>query len=139
MLLSVYLRNDIDVFLNSVNSINPIIKFTVEVENCSSLPFLDILVEKINNGFYTSLFRKITFTGLYTDNSSLSPNLFKSNLISCLVYHAFLICSYYANCHNKIVRIKSILAKNCFPRSLVDRVIRSFLDKQFSHVSISNK
>ena len=40
-------RNDIDLFLNHINSIHSKIQFTVEVENCSSLPFLDILVEKL--------------------------------------------------------------------------------------------
>ena len=128
-------KNEVDHFLNFINSIHPNIHFTVEVENGSSLPFLDILVEKTNDSFNSSLFRKKTFTGLYTDFASLSPNWFKTNLVSSLLYRAFNICSSYANFHNEIVRIKSILAKNCFPRSLVDRVIRSFLDKQFSHGS----
>ena len=124
-------KNDIDLFLNYINGIHSNINFTVEVENCSSLPFLDILVEKSNDCFNTSLFRKKTFTGLYTDFASLSPNWFKTNLINSLLYRAFNICSSYANFHNEIVRIKCILAKNCFPRSMVDNVIRSFLDKQY--------
>ena len=132
-------RNDIDLFLNYINNIHSNSQFTVEVENCSSLPFLDILVEKTSNSFSTSLFRKKTFTGLYTNFSSLSPNLYKTNLISCLVYRAFHICSSYSKFHNEILRIKSILAKNCFPQSLVDKFIRSFLDKQFSKVSTSNE
>ena len=132
-------RSDIDLFLNYSNRIHSKIQFTVEVENCSSLPFLDILVEKTNNSFSTSLFRKKTFTGLYTNFSSLSPNWYKTNLISCLVYPAFHICSSYAKFHNEILRIKCILATNCFPQSLVDKFIRSFLYKQFSKVSTSNK
>ena len=94
--------------------------------------------KKTNNSFSTSLFRKKTFTGLYTNFSFLSPNGYKTNLISCLVYRAFHICSSYANFHNEILRIKCILAKNCFPQSLADKFIRSFLDKQFSKVSTSN-
>ena len=124
-------KNDIDLFLNYINGIHPNINFTVEVENCSSLPFLDILVEKSNDCFNTSLFRKKTFTGLYTDFASLSPNWFKTNLINSLIYRAFNSCSSYANFHNEIVRIKCSLAKNCFPRSMVDEVIRPFLDKQY--------
>ena len=132
-------RNYIDLFLNYINSIHSNIQFTVEVENCSSLPFLDILVEKTNNSFSTSLLKKKIFTGLYTNFSSLSPNLYKTNLISCLVYRAFHICSFYSKFHNEIRRLNCILAKNCFPQSFVDKFIRSFLDKQFSKVSTSNK
>ena len=75
---------------------------------------------------------KKTFTGLYTDFASLSPDQYKTNLISVLVYRAFHICSSYQNFHEEIVRIKEILCKNCFPRALTDRIIKSFLDKRFA-------
>ena len=42
------------------------------------------------------------------------------------------ICSSYQNFHNEIVRIKEILVKNSFPRALIDRIIKSFLDKRFA-------
>ena len=51
-------KNNSDLFLNYINGIHPNINFTVEVENCSSLPFLDSLVEKSNDCFITSLFRE---------------------------------------------------------------------------------
>ena len=53
-------------------------------------------------------------------------------MISVLVYQAFHICSTYQNFHDAIVRIKEILFKNCFPRALTDRIIKSFLDKRFA-------
>ena len=48
------------------------------------------------------------------------------------MYRAFHICSTYANFHDEVVRIKGILKENCFPLPLVDRVIKTFLDQQFS-------
>ena len=33
--------------------------------------------------------------------------------------------------HEEILKIKTILSENCFPKSIVDRIIKSFLDKQF--------
>ena len=80
----------------------------------------------------TSLYRKKTFTGLYTDFASLAPDKYKNNLISVLIYRAFHICSSYKNFHDEIVRIKEILSKNSFPRVLTDRIIKSFLDKRFA-------
>ena len=125
-------RSDIEKFLDHINSYHPNIKFTVELEMDNTLPFLDVSVTHDQNSFSTSLYRKKTFTGLYTDFGTLSPNKYKVNLIRVLVYRAFHICSTYANFHEEVVRIKGILKENCFPLPLVDRVIKTFLDQQFS-------
>ncbi len=125
-------RDHIALFLNFINSQHPNIKFTYETETENSLPFLDVLVTREGNCFTTSLFRKKTFTGLYTDFSSLAPDKYKKNLISVLLYRAFHICSTYKTFHDEIIRIKEILSKNKFPRALVDRIIKSFLDKTFT-------
>ena len=122
---------DIDLFLNYINKAHPNIKSTVEVENCQSFPFLDVRVSKTASGFSTSLFRKKTFTGLFSDFSSPTPKWYKITLIKALVFRTFHICSSYENFHIEIVKIKSILLNNCFPRPLVDSVIRSFLNKEF--------
>ena len=45
---------------------------------------------------------------------------------------AFNICSSYINFHNELLKIKHILANNCFPSALVDGVIRKFLNERFS-------
>ena len=130
----------INCFLEYINGFHPNINFTVEVENDNTLPFLDVLIFKDNNEFSTSLYRKKTFTGLYTDFSSLSPNKYKVNLVSVLVYRAFHICSTYENFHKELCKIKAILYENCFPKSLIDNVIRVFLDKQFNKkVSVSDQ
>ena len=125
-------RSDIDKFLDHINSYHPNIKLTVELEMDNTLPFLDVSVTHDQNSFFTSLYRKKTFTRLFTDFGTLSPNKYKVNLIRVLVYRAFHICSTYANFHDEVVRIKGILKENCFPLPLVDRVIKTFLDQKFS-------
>ena len=49
-----------------------------------------------------------------------------------LVFRAFNICASYINFHNELVKIKHILAKNCYPSSLIDNVIKKFLNGRFS-------
>ena len=119
-------------FLEYINCQHPNINFTAEIVSENSLASLDVLVTHEGTNFSTSLYREKTFTGLYTDFASLFPNKYKTNLISVLVYRAFHICSLYQNFYGEIVRIKEILFKNCFPRVLTDRVIKSFLDKRFA-------
>ena len=124
-------RDHLHSFLEFINRQHPNIKFTYKLESDYALPFLDVLVAHDNNTFSTSLYRKKTFTGLYTDFSSLGPTKYKINLIRVLVYRAFHICSSYLNFHEEVVRIKNILTENCFPKSLIDHIIKKFLDRQF--------
>ena len=50
-------------FVDVLNSMHSTLKFTFEKEQNDQLPFLDVLVEKSNEEFLTSVFRKPTFTG----------------------------------------------------------------------------
>ena len=50
-------------FLDALNSMHLALKFTFKKEENDQLSFLDVLVEKSNEGFLTSVFRKPTFPG----------------------------------------------------------------------------
>ena len=50
-------------FLNALNSMHSALKFTFEKQHNDQLSFLDVLVEKSNETYLTSVFRKPTFTG----------------------------------------------------------------------------
>ena len=58
-------RNDALLFFHKLNDLHPSLSFTMEKENNNKLPFLDVLVEKCEFSFLTSVYRKPTFTGLY--------------------------------------------------------------------------
>ena len=123
-------RTQVECFLKYLNGQHPNIKFTHELEEDNSLPFLDILATHVENGFATNLYRKKTFTCLYTHFDSLSPIQYKINLISVLIYRAFQICSSYMAFHSQICNIKRFLQQNRIPSQLIDRIIKSFLNKK---------
>ena len=50
-------------FFSYLNSLHPSLGFTFEKECNWTLPFLDVLVEKNDNEFVTSIYRKPTFIG----------------------------------------------------------------------------
>ena len=52
-------------FFSHLNSFYPLLRFTFEEECNRTLPFLDVLVEKSDHEFVTSIYRKPTFTGQY--------------------------------------------------------------------------
>ena len=82
-----------DTFLKRLNGLHPPLQFTFEKEENDSLPSLDVLVEKSNTGFLTSVYRKPTFTGQYISWNSFCPKQRKVNLVKTLVHRALTICS----------------------------------------------
>ena len=80
-------------FFDCLNTKHPNISFTSEIESNNRLNFLDISVCKVDNKFTTSVYRKETFTGLGLRYDSFVPSFYKTNLIKCLIYRAFRICS----------------------------------------------
>eukprot|EP00117_Sycon_ciliatum_P047445 scpid103206/ scgid33888/ len=80
-------------FLERLNSIHPSLQFTMEKETENQLPFLDVLVTRHSNSFSTAIYRKPTFTGLYTRWDSYGPTGQKIALIKSLTVRAQRICS----------------------------------------------
>ena len=101
-------------FLDALNSMHSALKFTFEKEEIDQLPFLDVLVEKSNEGFLTSVFRKPTFTGQYFRWDSFGPTKRKTNLIETLVHRALMIGS-KSKLQHELKNINSILQNNGYP------------------------
>ena len=84
-------EGDVDDFLVTLNCLHPALTFTFEKEQDGKLPFLDILVERTELGFETSVYRKPTFSGQYIRWKSFSPRKRKTNLIATLVHRALTV------------------------------------------------
>ncbi len=128
----------IPLFLNYLNSQHPNISFTSETETDGKLPFLDILIERSSDGFSTSIYRKPTFTGLFTNFDSFIPFSFKRGLIYTLLDRYFKICSSYHHFHAEVTKLKGFLLNNGYPESFIDRCTRSFLDRIFTSTPLNN-
>ena len=86
-------------FFDHINSHHQSLKFTMEIEQNNRLPFLDVLVEKINGKFQLSVYRKPTNTGLGISFFSYCPMKYKINSIKTLISRAYKICSSYPLLH----------------------------------------
>ena len=120
-------------FLNFLNKRHPTIKFTIEKQINHSIAFLDVFISGINNQnltFQTS--DKLTYTGLLLNFKSFPSFSYKISLIKCLIERSFKICNNWNSFHNDIENIKSNLIKNAYPPSLIDKVIKKYLNYKFS-------
>ena len=83
-----------NVFFDYMNRQHPNIRFTKEVEQDQSLPFLDIKIKRCEDDtLATTVFHKPTFSGLYLQWLSYVPKQYKISLIRCLLHRAWMICS----------------------------------------------
>ena len=118
-------------FHRYLNSRHPNITFTYEEENNNCLPFLDVLVTREENKFSTSIYRKPTFSGLYTNFNSFIPDQFKKGLILTLLFRMFKFIPDWHLFHQEVKSLTEIFRKNAYPEHFIDKCVGIFLEKQF--------
>ena len=112
-----------------MSSKHPNINFSIEKEKVGCLPFLDVNIFRENEKFATNVYRKQTFSGVYTNFKSFIPVTYKIGLIKSLLFRCFSLCFDFIKFHHEIDKLKSILYKNSCPRDLIDKCIKEFLDR----------
>ena len=110
---------------------HPNIKFTLEKEIDSKLCFPDVLIKRVSTkNFETSIFRKSTFTGLYTNFLSFVPKMYKIALIKTLLDRLYCICNNWQVFHKDLKELKIILSKNMFPPRLIEEHLKKYLNNK---------
>ena len=124
-------EKDVENFFEFLNCRHKKIKFTLGKESNKLLSFLDILIKNEGNRFSTWVYGKKTSIGSFTQFHSFTPMSYKIGLIRCLIQRAFKISSSYIIFHNELEKIKILLQKNMYPKSVIVNQVKTFLDKQF--------
>ena len=105
------------------------LRFTSEAENDNSFSFVDIKIIRQNRQFKTSVYRKPTFSGVFTHYESYLDQTYKKSLIDTLLFRCFSICSDYTLFHLEVEHLREILKKNSYPSGIIEQSIKSFLNK----------
>ena len=122
-------KNHIPLFLNYINSQGRNIYSTYVTGNSDTISFLDVNVERRNDGFVTSVYRKPTFSGQGTSYLSLCSFLFKVNAIKTLIHCAFRIPSNYFKMKGEFDFLLKYFRNNGYPSFLIHSLIKNFLNK----------
>ena len=117
-------RNELERFLNHLNSRHPNIKFTMETELEGKLPFLDVLVIKKPTGeLGHTVYRKATHTDRYLNANSNHHPAQKRTVIKTLLNRANKIAEpeYLGQ---ELDHLKTVLVANGYDMSEINRVTR---------------
>ena len=107
-------------FLEHLNSVEPSIRFTVEVESNGQLPFPDVLLRHDPDGsIATSVYRKPTHTDRYLDFSSHHPLAHKIAVVRTLHTRAESINSSVLGKDEGTRHLKQALTSNGYPKTLI--------------------
>ena len=118
-------------FVKYLNTKHPNIKFTFEHEHNNSFSLLDVKICRENNKLNSSVYRKPTNSGVFTNFKSFIPTVYKFDLVYTLLHRCFNITSSYEKFHNEINALKQILKLNEYPTQFIDRCIKQFLQKLY--------
>ena len=75
--------------------------FSFEQEKNGKLSFLDIEVSREKGKFVTTVYRKPTFSGVYTHFESFLPTIYKFGMVYTLAYRCFKIYSDWTKFHEE--------------------------------------
>ena len=88
--------------------------FTVESEKQNRMYFLDVHINREDKIFTTSVYRKPTFSGVYTHfDSCLST--YKFGAVYTFACRCFRICSSWTKLHTELVCLKQTFLKKWLP------------------------
>ena len=107
------------------------IKFLFETEKGYSFSFLDVKICREKDKFTTNVFRKDTFSGIYTNFSSFVALEHKFGLVYTLLHRSFTIVSDFSKFHFEVETLKKTLHKNAYPTNFVDKCIPKFINNIF--------
>ena len=87
----------------------------------------------MNSGrLITSVYRKPTFSGVYTNYDSFNSTAYKSGLVYTLLYRSHRTCTDWRQIDIEFSKIRSFMLKNRYRSAMIDKTVSFFLNKLYS-------
>ena len=110
-----------------LNGFHANIKFTHELEDEGTIPFLDVRITKVEDDqIETSVYRKETNTDIYMNWYSHAPTIWKIATLKSLIRRAFLVSSKSDTLNVELIHLKNTFCdRNDYPRNMVEKIIEN--------------
>ena len=115
-------------FQDFLNSYHINMSLSMETEKENKLSFLDVEVIREQGKFTTTVYRKPTFSGVYSNFESFLPSVYKFGMVYTLVYRCFRISPNWTQFHTELTFLKGIFRKNGYPENFADKCFKKFLN-----------
>ena len=95
-------------FRDYFHTCHPNMSFSFEQEKSGKLSFLDVEVSRERREFVTTVYRKPTFSVVYTHFESFLPTVYKFGMVYTLAYRCFKICSDWTKFQEELSFLKYV-------------------------------
>ena len=95
------------------------------------MSFLDVNIIPEKDKFTTFVYRKPTFSEIYTHFDSFLPSSNKIGLLYILLYRYFRICSDWTKFHLELVKLTDVFKNNSYPENFINNSFKVFLDNKY--------
>ena len=110
----------------------------MEIDQNSTIPFLDVLLIRTPQKIHTTVYRKKTNTNLYMHRNSFAPNNWKWGTLKTLVRTAYETCSTDEYLRDELKHIRSTFNEiNNYPHWVSSTVFKEIKNKQAYQRNIS--
>ena len=118
-------------FYSYLNSRHLNISLTIENEKDNRMSFLDVNIIREKDKFTTSVYRKPTFSGIYTHFDSFLPSSNKIGLLHTLSCRCFRTCSEWTKFHLELVELIDVFKNNGCPENFINNCFKVFRDNKY--------
>ena len=127
-------------FLDHINSIDPVIKFTVQgTQGKGAIPFPDTLVTpQADNSLSITVYCKPTYTDQYLQRDSHHSLSEKYSVIGKLTHRAKTVCTGPELLQRELQHLRKALVKCKYPHWAINRVQSKFLNSNWENSSNNN-
>ena len=95
------------------------LKFTSEAEKDNSFSFQDIKNARHNQQFKIYVYRKSTFSGVFTHYENYLDQTYQKSLTDTLLFRCFSICSGCTSFHLEVENLRETLKKKSYPWGII--------------------
>ena len=103
----------------------------------NSLPFLDILISRLENSFWKSVYHKPSFSWVTFELKYFHFRPIQIGVVFTFIFQTFSVVSDFSRFYTEISHLKEVLKLHVIPIKLTDNCVKKFLNKTFLHTSVT--
>ena len=125
-------NTSLEEFKGYLNSLEPRIQFTSEIEENRILNFADLSIKQLDDRFIMKVYRKESHTNKYINWRSNVPRSYITKAMQSLIHRAYDLCTLQEVRKDELEFLKDTFIANDCPVTVVDEVFKNYIPRKYN-------
>ena len=125
-------NTSLEEFKEYLNSLEPRIQFTSEIEENRILNFADLSIKRLDDRFIMKVYRKESHTNKYINWRSNVPRSYITGAMKSLIHRAYDLCTLQEDRKDELEFLKDTFIANDCPVTVVDEVFKNYIPRKYN-------